>query len=183
MARAQQPRHERRDGGFSLVELMMVVTMIGIMSSIALVSFGRYVKKSRTTEAANHLQKLWLGAVSYFETDHADNTGNMVPHQFPGSCGVSIESDCCNNPDKRCDGSSFVYTFEPWRSLTFNIADRHFYRPIFWACPDPTKNLEIQAWGDLDCDGTYAQFIRKGSVQANGELQGYTTPAVVNELE
>jgi prepilin-type N-terminal cleavage/methylation domain-containing protein len=186
MARVRESWCRRRPaGGFTLVELMLVVTMIGIMSSIALVSFGRYVKKSRTSEAVGHLQKLWVGAISYYEADHADNTGRMMDRQFPGSCGVGIENDCCNNPDgtNRCPGNAVVYQSDPWKSLGFNIADSHFYRPIFFACPDPKKNMDARAWGDLDCDGTYGEFIRKATVMPNGEVTSYATPAVINETE
>jgi prepilin-type N-terminal cleavage/methylation domain-containing protein len=175
----------RRPGtaGFSLIELMLVVTMIGILASIAGAAWQRYAKRSRTTEAVGHLQKLWAGAMAYYEADHADSNGAMLDKQFPGSCGVAIESDCCNYPDQHCPGSDIVYTLDPWKALNYNIADRHLYRPIFWGCPDPKKNLWAEAWGDLDCDGIQARFIRKANVLPNGDLMGYATPAVVNETE
>ena len=154
--------------------------MIGILASIASVAWMRYVKRSRTTEAVGHLQKMWTGAMSYFESDHADSTGVMLDKQFPGDCGVAIENDCC--PD-RCPGSDPVFMGDPWKSLGFNISDPHLYRPVFWACPDPRKNMWAESWGDLDCDGVQAKFIRKANVLPNGDVQGYATPAIINETE
>jgi prepilin-type N-terminal cleavage/methylation domain-containing protein len=182
-ARNDTGRSGRRARGFSLIELMLVVAMIGILSSIAGVAWMRYVKKSRTTEAIGHLQRMWTGAMSYYETDHADSTGAMLDRQFPGDCAATIETDCCTYPDQHCPGSDAVYTGEPWKSLGYNMADKHLYRPVFWACPDPHHNMWAEAWGDLDCDGTFAKFIRKANVLPNGDVQGYATPAIVNETE
>jgi prepilin-type N-terminal cleavage/methylation domain-containing protein len=175
--------HRRLSLGFSLIELMLVVCMIGILSSIAGVAYMRYVKKSRTAEAVSHLQKMWTGAMSYFEADHADNAGRVLDKQFPGDCNAVIENDCCLKQDQRCAGSDPVYLGEPWKSLGYNIAEKHLYRPVFWGCPNPKKNMWAEAWGDLDCDGVQSKFIRKANVLPNGDVQGYGTPAAVNETE
>jgi prepilin-type N-terminal cleavage/methylation domain-containing protein len=183
-SRARAGQRRRGAAGFSLIELMLVVAMIGILSSIAGVAWMRYVKKSRTTEAVGHLQKMWAGAMSYYEADHADSVGVMLDKQFPGSCGVSIENDCCSYPEQRCPGNAAVYqTDETWKAIGYNISDKHLYRPVFWGCPDPKRNMWAEAWGDLDCDGVQAKFIRKADVLPNGDVQGYATPAVVNETE
>jgi prepilin-type N-terminal cleavage/methylation domain-containing protein len=181
-ARSKRQRVSR-SRGFSLVELMMVVAMIGILSSIGGVAWMRYVKKSRTSEAVGHLQKMWVGAMSYYESDHADSSGGMLDKQFPGDCSYTWEEDCCSFPDQRCPGSHPVYMEEPWKSLGFNIADKHLYRPAFTACPDSKHNMVAEAQGDLDCDGTPSVFIRKANVLPNGDVQGYATPAVINETE
>jgi prepilin-type N-terminal cleavage/methylation domain-containing protein len=52
---------------FTLVELMLVVAILGILASIGGVAWMRYVKRSRTSEAAGHLQKMWVGAMGYYE--------------------------------------------------------------------------------------------------------------------
>ncbi len=52
--------------GFSLIELMMTVAIIGILGSIALPSYMSYVKKSKRTEAKTELLRIAQLQESHF---------------------------------------------------------------------------------------------------------------------
>lgn len=58
----------RRSGGFSLVELMVVVAVIGILASIALPSYNEHVRKSRRAGGAACAAAMAQGMERYYTT-------------------------------------------------------------------------------------------------------------------
>jgi prepilin-type N-terminal cleavage/methylation domain-containing protein len=55
-----------RAGGFSLVELMIVVVILGILASLGMVGYRRYVGKARSTEAVAMLAEMAAKEQVYF---------------------------------------------------------------------------------------------------------------------
>lgn len=177
-----------RERGFTLVELMIVVAITGILASIAMPSFSRYVKKSRTVEAVSHMEKLYVGAISYYEADHATPAGQLLPRQFPGSSGCAHEGICCTYADGYCPASPSVYQWDspstPWKALGFNIPSKHLFRPVVFAFPDPRRDFWAYVNGDQDCDGTYAHFEMRIHVAPGTDARAKAPPiSAVNELE
>ena len=56
--------------GFTLIELMIVVAIIGILAAIAIPAFVNYVKRSKTSEAGANLKSLFTGAAAYYEREN-----------------------------------------------------------------------------------------------------------------
>jgi prepilin-type N-terminal cleavage/methylation domain-containing protein len=59
-------RARRRPCGFSLIELMVVVVIVGILASIAAVGYRRYVAKARSTEAVAMVAEMSSKEQIYF---------------------------------------------------------------------------------------------------------------------
>lgn len=72
--RNASPRHDRRyhvlrDRGFTLIELMVVITIIAILASLALPSYSDYVVRSKIPEATSGLANKRARMELYFDNN------------------------------------------------------------------------------------------------------------------
>jgi len=81
----------KKHKGFTLVELMIVVAIIGLVSAIAFPSFDAYMKKGRRTDALHELARLadlqerfYPQGNTYSNSLSGLGTGLVDPHITPG---------------------------------------------------------------------------------------------------
>ena len=65
--------------GFTLIELMIVVAIIGILAAIAIPNFLRYQAKTKQSEAKSNLGSIFTTMVTYFgeEDTYASSIANL----------------------------------------------------------------------------------------------------------
>jgi type IV pilus assembly protein PilA len=171
--------------GFTLVELMLVVAIIGILAAIAVPAFSKYVKRSRTAEAVATVQKMTSAGVSYYEAEHTDSAGVVMPRQFPGAATVPTAGYCwpaCGcQPKGLCDPGCADWNIPIWQALTFSLGSPYNYVPFAYAVA-PTQ-FEARAVGDLTCNGVQSFFSRVINVNPVGETFTMRPLTSTNDLE
>lgn len=157
--------------GFTLVELMIVVVIMGVLAAVALPSFSRYIRRSRTAEAVMNLQRIFAAQITYNNEIHERSlSGNFVnapvlPSSDPGS--------------GKYPANVALWTASPeWGALGFAIEGSHYFQ---YESPGNGSGFSVIARGDLDGDSVRSTFTRVGLV-VGGEVQGAPL-SVVNELE
>ncbi|HEV7559663.1 MAG TPA: prepilin-type N-terminal cleavage/methylation domain-containing protein [Kofleriaceae bacterium] len=137
--------------GFTLIELMIVVAIIGILAAVAIPAFMDYMKKSKRTEAP-----LQLRIIKDKSNDYATPQPRYAPSsvaQFAGNDGAA----CSSTTGKMAIiPSSSWFSDSAWNSLDFHIDEETQFTYHFNHI-SATQAAAI-AVGDLDCDGTMISY-------------------------
>ena len=75
----------KNSGGFSLIELMIVVAIIGILAAIAMPRYADYVRRGKAAEATSALANLKIRMEQYFQDNrtYLDVGGLTAPCSPP----------------------------------------------------------------------------------------------------
>ena len=170
--------------GFTLIELMIVVAIIGILAAVAVPGFLKYIKDSKTTEAKTNIKAIAEGASTFFQTEHGKDANGIevFTRQFPSATyckslaagntcvGVDNQPKAIQNTGTKTVGT---WTGEPWLSLNFTISAPIYYTYSYkgTAGGASATSFEAQAAAKLDKTSVDSCFSIKGEQDGNGELQ------------
>ena len=141
-----------RAKGFTLLELMIVVALVGILSAVAIAGYNDYLKNANTAVVHDHYEQALRAVRWEYATSHA-SASNGVPRVVPTVADGWI--DLINANEGRAPGGGPAYTAGTGSealgdigvavSGTWNDGDSTvtLSRPAFGGLPARTESISM----------------------------------------
>jgi prepilin-type N-terminal cleavage/methylation domain-containing protein len=173
-----------QEQGFTIVEVMIVVAIIGILSSVSVYAFQHFSKKSKASEANVKLQQIAQGAMAWFSIEKLDKKGKVLPQHFPHKSSPALPGTRLSRSTvptmKLCgkgtrDGRYPIqqqqWKVSPWKQLKFHVNHEHYFQFVYAAAGTGTKaTFEAVARADLNCNGIRSHYQLRYSTSKTGEV-------------
>ncbi|MCA9581921.1 MAG: prepilin-type N-terminal cleavage/methylation domain-containing protein [Myxococcales bacterium] len=91
----------RKRDGFTLIELMISIAIIGVLASVAIPAYSGFVMRSKSSEVYTHLGSIYQGIASYWERPFSNDQG----------LGATTSGHCLTN--ECCTGGTTIPPFPP----------------------------------------------------------------------
>ena len=178
--------------GFTLVELMIVVAIVGVLAALAIYGVRKYINNAKTAEARNALGQLSKDASAAY--DREGMPGSVLA---PGSVAAASNQLCkaaqTTVPGNQDSIKGQKYQSDPtewaadaddrtgWKCLKFHVKDPQYYMYQYYS--DETGDgagvrFEAYAFGDLNGDSKLSTFKLAGQIQGTDKKELMIAPNI-----
>jgi len=153
-------RAKKGKKGFTLIELMIVVAIIGILAAIAIPNFLRFQAKSKQSEAKTNLGGIFTAETSYFAEENVFADLDQISW---APVGRAIYRYHVANANFDLGNTAGVTTLAAWVTATPGIQNTTPY------------GFTAGAQGSVDTDGVLDQW----TINNDRDLRNYVNDVVV----